>query len=167
MGAEVIDPITALASIQAAVALVKKVSKTIDDVSSLGPVLGKYFDAKATATQAVQQAKKNKSSMAIATEIELALDQAKVFEEEMKLIFMAVGKVDVFNRIKARSAAMDKDAALEERQAKLKAKRRKEEIDEVISIVLVVILCCVLLGALAYFVYEALLLCKGNCAFQK
>ena len=41
-----IDPISALAGIQAAVALIKKVSKTVDDVSSLGPVLGKYFDAK-------------------------------------------------------------------------------------------------------------------------
>jgi len=42
-----IDPISALAGIQSAVALIKKVSKTVDDVSSLGPVLGKYFDAKA------------------------------------------------------------------------------------------------------------------------
>jgi len=37
---EVIDPLTALAGIQAAVALIKKVSKTVDDVSSLGPVPG-------------------------------------------------------------------------------------------------------------------------------
>ena len=54
-----IDPLTALAGIQAAVALIKKVSKTVDDVSSLGPVLGKYFDAKSTATKAVVQAKKS------------------------------------------------------------------------------------------------------------
>ena len=167
MGEEVIDPITALAGIQAAVALVKKVSKTVDDVSSLGPVLGKYFDAKHTATQAVQQAKKTKSSMAIATEIELSLDQAKIFEEDMKLIFMAVGKVDVFNKIKARSAQMDKNAAIEERQEKLKAKRREEEMDEVVSIVLVIVLTLVLLGTLGYFVYEALQLCQGKCAFQK
>jgi hypothetical protein len=58
-----IDPLTALAGIQAAVALIKKVSKTVDDVSSLGPVLGKYFDAKSTATKAAVQAKKSKSSM--------------------------------------------------------------------------------------------------------
>ena len=41
-----IDPLTALAGIQSAVALIKKVSKTVDDVSSLAPVLGKYWDAK-------------------------------------------------------------------------------------------------------------------------
>jgi hypothetical protein len=63
----VIDPLTALAGIQAAVALIKKVSKTVDDVSSLGPVLGKYFDAKSTATKAVVQAKKSKSSMGTAS----------------------------------------------------------------------------------------------------
>jgi hypothetical protein len=51
-----IDPITALAGIQTAVALIKKVSKTVDDVSSLGPVLGKYFDAKSNATKAAVEA---------------------------------------------------------------------------------------------------------------
>ena len=56
-----IDPLTALAGIQAAVALIKKVSKTVDDVSSLGPVLGKYFDAKSTASKAVVEAKNNKN----------------------------------------------------------------------------------------------------------
>jgi hypothetical protein len=35
---KMIDPLTALAGIQAAVALIKNVSKTVDDVSSLGPV---------------------------------------------------------------------------------------------------------------------------------
>ena len=51
------DPMTALAAIQSAVALVKKVSKTVDDVTSLGPVLGKYFDAKTKATKVAVEAK--------------------------------------------------------------------------------------------------------------
>ena len=74
-----IDPLTALAGIQAAVALIKKVSKTVDDVSSLGPVLGKYFDAKSTATKAAVEAKNSgkKSSMGAAIEIEMALLQAE------------------------------------------------------------------------------------------
>ena len=92
-----IDPITALAGIQAAVALIKKVSKTVDDVSSLGPVLGKYFDAKSTATKAVVEAKNTgkKSSMALAIEIEMALDQAAKFERDLQLLFMTTGKIDV------------------------------------------------------------------------
>ena len=51
-----IDPITALTAISSAVALVKKVAKTVDDVSSLGPVLGKYFQAKEQAIEVVKKA---------------------------------------------------------------------------------------------------------------
>ena len=101
-----IDPLTALAGIQAAVALIKKVSKTVDDVSSLGPVLGKYFDAKSTATKAAVQAKKSKSSMGTAIQIEMALDQAKRFEDELQLLFMQSGKVDVWNKIKSRAPGL-------------------------------------------------------------
>ncbi len=90
-----IDPITALAGIQSAVALIKKVSKTVDDVSSLGPVLGKYFDAKSNATKAAVEAKNSgkKSSMAAAIEIEMALDQAAQFEKELQLLFIQAGKI--------------------------------------------------------------------------
>mgnify|MGYP000707513578 FL=1 len=108
-----IDPITALAAIQSAVALVKKVSKTIDDVSSLGPVLGKYFDAKSTATKAVVQAKNDpkKSSMGTAIQIEMALDQAIQFEKELQLLFMQAGKIDVWNKIKARSQSITRTSS--------------------------------------------------------
>jgi len=163
----VIDPLTALAGIQAAVALVKKVSKTVDDVSSLGPVLGKYFEAKAVAKQAVVHAKKSKSSMAVATEIELQLDSAKQFESEMLLIFMAVGKIDVFNKIKSRAAAMDVEAAHEARREKEAAARHKKEMDEVINIVLFILVIGSVLGATGWFVYEAIAQCSPNCGFQK
>lgn len=162
-----IDPLTALAGIQAAVALVKKVSKTVDDVSSLGPVLGKYFEAKAVAKQAVVHAKKSKSSMAVATEIELQLDAAKQFESEMLLIFMAVGKIDVFNKIKSRAAAMDVEAAHEARREKEAAARHKKEMDEVINIVLFILVIGSVIGATGWFVYEAVAQCSPNCSFQK
>ena len=162
-----IDPLTALAGIQAAVALVKKVSKTVDDVSSLGPVLGKYFEAKAVAKQAVVHAKKSKSSMAVATEIELQLDAAKQFESEMLLIFMAVGKIDVFNKIKSRAAAMDVEAAHEARREKEAAARHKKEMDEVINIVLFILVIGSVIGVTGWFVYEAVAKCSPNCSFQK
>jgi len=158
-----IDPLTALAGIQAAVALVKKVSKTVDDVSSLGPVLGKYFEAKAVAKEAVVHAKKSKSSMAIATEIELQLDSAKRFEDEMFLIFTAVGKVDVFNKIKARAAAMDVEAAHQARREKEAAARRKKEVDEVITFVLAMLIFGLVLGGTGWIVYQAVVQCDGRC----
>ena len=161
-----IDPLTALAGIQAAVALVKKVSKTVDDVSSLGPVLGKYFEAKATAKEAVVHAKKSKSSMAVAIEIELQLDAAKQFEAEMLLIFMAVGKIDVFNKIKERSAQLDKDAAHQARKEREAKDRRDKEIDEAVTMALLVLTVVVVLGAVGWFVWEALEQCAGKCAIN-
>ena len=146
-----IDPLTALAGIQAAVALIKKVSKTVDDVSSLGPVLGKYFDAKSTASKAVVQAKKSKSSMGTAIQIEMALDQAKRFEDELQLLFMQSGKVDVWNKIKSRAAAMDVESAHDARKEKEAAAKRKAEMDEVIELVLLVLVFFGLLGIILYF----------------
>jgi len=151
-----IDPLTALAGIQAAVALIKKVSKTVDDVSSLGPVLGKYFDAKSTATKAVVQAKKSKSSMGTAIQIEMALDQARRFEDELQLLFMQSGKIDVWNKIKSRAAAMDVEAAHDARREKEIAERRKKEIDEVIELALLGLVFTALLGIIVYFTFGIL-----------
>jgi hypothetical protein len=162
-----IDPLTALAGIQAAVALIKKVSKTVDDVSSLGPVLGKYFDAKSTASKAVVQAKKSKSSMGTAIQIEMALDQAKRFEEELQLLFMQSGKIDVWNKIKSRAAAMDVEAAHDARREKEAAARRQKEIDEVINICLLIAVTVLVLGIMAWFVWEAIEQCNGTCGFQQ
>jgi len=164
-----IDPITALAGIQAAVALIKKVSKTVDDVSSLGPVLGKYFDAKSNATKAVVEAKNSgkKSSMAAAIEIEMALDQAAQFERELQLLFMQSGKIDVWNKIKMRSAAMDVEAAHEVRKAKEAEKKRKEQTEEAIELTLAIIISIVLLVGLAWGAYELINYCqsiKGGCS---
>jgi hypothetical protein len=147
----VIDPITALAGIQAAVALIKKVSKTVDDVSSLGPVLGKYFDAKSTASKAVVQAKKSKSSMGTAIQIEMALDQAKRFEDELQLLFMQSGKIDVWNKIKTRAAAMDVESAHDARREKEAAAKRKAEMDEAIELTLMALVFFSLLGVIIYF----------------
>ena len=162
-----IDPLTALAGIQAAVALIKKVSKTVDDVSSLGPVLGKYFDAKSTATKAVVQAKKSKSSMGTAIQIEMALDQAKRFEDELQLLFMQSGKIDVWNRIKSRAAAMDVESAHDARREKEAAARQKREMDEFIEIVLLALVFFALLGGVAYLLFEVLEQCAGKCDFQR
>lgn len=162
-----IDPLTALAGIQAAVALIKKVSKTVDDVSSLGPVLGKYFDAKSTASKAVVQAKKSKSSMGTAIQIEMALDQAKRFEDELQLLFMQSGKIDVWNKIKSRAAALDVESAHDARREREAAAKRKKEIDEIIELVLIALVFFSMLGVIGYFSFEILEQCAGNCSFQK
>lgn len=158
-----IDPITALAGIQSAVALIKKVSKTVDDVASLGPVLGKYFDAKSTATKAAVEAKSSgkKSSMGLAIEIEMAIHQAEQFEKQLQMLFMTTGKIDVWNKIKSRAAAMDVEAAhaaRREKEAKIRQQKRNEEIAEVGFAV--VFLIAVIVGVI-YGVVELVDYCHG------
>jgi hypothetical protein len=108
-----IDPLTALAGIQTAISMVKKASKVANDLGSLAPMIGKMFDAKSVATKALIEAKKSKkgSNMGTALQIEMALEQARAFEEELKMLFMQTGKIDVWNKIKARQAEMDADDA--------------------------------------------------------
>ncbi len=159
-----IDPITALAGIQSAVALIKKVSKTVDDVSSLGPVLGKYFDAKSTATKAAVAAKNsgNKSSMGAAIQIEMALDQAVQFEKELQLLFMQAGKIDVWNKIKQRAAAMDVEAAHEARKAREAAARRKREIQEAVEWSVLIVLITGIFLLSGWGLLEFITFCKAN-----
>ena len=157
-----IDPITALAGIQSAVALIKKVSKTVDDVSSLGPVLGKYFDAKSVATKAAVEAKNSgkKSSMAAAIEIEMALDQTVQFEKELQLLFMQAGKIDVWQKIKQRAAAMDVEAAHAARKQKEAEAKRKRQIQETMEIIFAIVIAVVMLAGVGWGLIEFIDYCK-------
>jgi hypothetical protein len=133
-----IDPITALSAISSAVALVKKVSKTVDDVASLGPVLGKYFDAKEQAIEVVKQAKSGGfkgSTLGKALELEMALEQAREFEEQVKMLFFQANKMDVWARITARAQQMEIDAAHDARRKKEAAKKRQAEMEEMLILI--------------------------------
>jgi len=159
-----IDPITALAAIQSAVKLVKKMSQTVDDVGSLGPVLGKYFTAKENAVKAVKEAKDSgqASNMGTAIQIEMALEQTRQFEAELQMLFMQAGKVDVWNKIKSRAGEMDKADKYAEQAAKDRAKKQKEEQEEFFIIGLVLVLVLVL-GYVGYlFIEESVDYAKKN-----
>ena len=130
-----IDPMTALAGIQSAISMVKKASKVANDLGSLAPMIGKMFDAKSTATKALIEAKKGKgSNMGTALQIEMALEQARAFEEELKMLFMTTGKVDVWNKIKSRQDQMDLDDARELRALERADKKAKEKEQEQLEI---------------------------------
>jgi hypothetical protein len=140
-----IDPVTAMAAVSAAVDMIKKASATVDDVASLGPLIGKYFDAKHTASKAAQEAKKSGgSNMGKAIEIELALKAQKDFEEQLKGLFFSTNNMDVWASIQQRVAEMNKeDKAEQQREAMraMKAARRREEIIEMtVAIVLIAIM---------------------------
>jgi hypothetical protein len=144
-----IDPVTALAGIQSAISLVKKAAKVANDLGSLAPMIGKMFDAKSVATKAMLQAKRDKkgSNMGTALQIEMALEQARAFEEELKMLFMQTGKIDVWNKIKARQAEMDLEDAKEisalkkaEKEAKAKEQEEKEIVIAIAGVAFVIFL---------------------------
>ena len=151
-----IDPVTALAGIQSAVKLIKQASKTVDDVASLGPLLGKYFNAKSEATKAVAAAKKGGSSMGMAIEIEMALESTREFEKELQMLFFQANKMDVWAKIKARAQAMDvEDAhnARKEKEAESKKKRKEQEELEMGLLIGGIVFVCALV---AIGIFEAL-----------
>ena len=157
-GAVVIDPVSAMAAVSAAVNLIKKASKTVDDVSSLGPLIGKYFDAKHTATKAASQAKKaGGSNMGKAIEIELALKAQKDFEEQLKGLFFSTNNMDVWNSIQQRVMEMNKEDREEQRREAARelnaAKRRKEVIELTIAITLISVISIIIFWGILEIVF--------------
>ena len=153
-----IDPISALAAISSAVELVKKVAATVDDVTSLGPVLGKYFDAKADAIEVVQKSQEGGfkgSALGKALELEMAIEQAKQFEEQIKMLFFQANKMDVWVRIAARAQRMEADAAHAARRKKEAQKKHEQEMEELFVVVIGIVVVFVTVGATVWFIMEA------------
>jgi hypothetical protein len=153
-----VDPFTALAAISSAVKLVKSAVKTVQDVESLGPVLGKFFSAKSDAIKVVEQAKTGGfkgSSMGKAVELELAIEQAKMFEKEVEMLFFSSNKMDVWQKIVARAADMDRQAVADTRRMRDANIKRKEEIDETIELVLVLLIFVLVVGGSVWLVYKS------------
>ena len=157
-----IDLVTALAGIQSAVKLIKQASKTVDDVASLGPLLGKYFNAKSDATKAVAAAKKGGSSMGMAIEIEMALESTREFEKELQMLFFQANKMDVWQKIKARASAMDIEDAHNARKEKEAAERKKKEDQEDLELGLLIGGLVLALLMSAYGIFEILDHCATN-----
>ena len=156
-----IDPLTALAGIQSAISMVKKASAVANDLGSLAPMIGKLFDAKSTATKALIETKKSKgSNMGTALQIEMALEQARAFEEELKMLFMTTGKIDVWNKIKARQDQMDIDDARELRSLERAEKKAKEKEAEMNELAVIIGGCAFVLFLVFIGIYELMEFCN-------
>ena len=148
-----IDPLTALATLQSAIGLVKKAAQVANDLGGLGVMIGRMFDAKSQATKAMVETKRsgNKSNFALAMQIENALMQTAKLEASLQLLYMQAGQIDTWNRIKARAAEMDREDAHEVRKEKEAASKRKQEMDEAIELALMALVFFSLLGIILYF----------------
>jgi predicted Rdx family selenoprotein len=154
-----IDPITALAAISSAVELVKKVAATVDDVTSLGPVLGKYFDAKADAIEVVQKSQEGGfkgSALGKALELEMAIEQAKEFENQIKMLFFQANKMDVWMRIAARAQRMEADAAHAARRKKEAQKKHEQEMEELVVALIGIVVVLTTVVTTVWFILEAI-----------
>ena len=159
-----IDPVTALEGLQSAIGLVRKAAKVANDLGGLGVMVGRMFDAKSQASKAMVEAKRsgNKSNFALAMQIENTLMQTAKLESELQLIYMQTGNIDVWNKIKARSAEMDRDDAIAARQAKEEEKRRKEKAQEELELAAGLTAGAFLLMMLAFGIYELFEFCAVN-----
>lgn len=163
-----IDPFTALAAVNTAVKLVKQTVATAKNIESLGPVLGKYFDAKAQAVDVVQKAKDGSfkgSALGKALELEMALEQAREFEEQVKMLFFQANKMDVWLKIKAREAEIHKEQIRAERRIRDARIRKKEQFEETVTTALVLIVLFTTLATVGWFIAKAIAHCDsiGGC----
>ena len=142
-----IDPFTAFAAVQSAVALIKKASQTVDDVASLGPLIGKYFEAKHEAVKAVNEAKvEGGNNLGKAIEIELALKAQRDFEKQLSDLFFSTNNMDVWNRIKKRASDMDRESIELKRKAEAQQKLREQNREDILQWVIVTIISTILLA---------------------
>jgi len=159
-----IDPVTALAGLQSAIGLVKKAAQVANDLGGLGVMVGRMFDAKSQASKAMVEAKRSgdKSNFALAMQIENTLMQTAKLEAELQMLYMQTGNIDVWNKIKARAAEMDRDDAIAARQAKEEEKRRKEKAQEELELAAGLTAGAFLLMMLAFGLYELFEFCNVN-----
>jgi hypothetical protein len=80
---------------------------------------------------------------------------------------MQAGKIDVWNKIKARAEAMDVEAAHDARREKEALAKHKKEVEETFEIVLLAMVFFALVGGVAYMSFEILDQCAGRCDFQR
>jgi hypothetical protein len=144
--------------------MVKKASAVANDLGSLAPMIGKMFDAKSTATKALMEAKRSGkgNNMGTALQIEMALEQARAFEEELKMLFMQTGKIDVWNKIKDRQAQMDADDAQELRLFNAQERKRKQREEEMNEWAMIIGGIAFVLFLLFIGVYEMMDYCATN-----
>jgi hypothetical protein len=152
-----IDPSEALDAINSAVNLVKKAANTAQNVESLGPFLGRYFDAKANALQVVVESKNGTfkgSALGKAMEIEMALERSRQFEEDVKNKLFYPNHMELWNRIKARAATMEAEFAKAAKKEKDAAAKRKKEAKEAIELVVGLLAAALLLALVGFGIYQ-------------
>lgn len=161
-----IDPITALEGLEKAVSLVKKAQAVAKDIGGLSVMVGRLLDAESGATKSMLAAKKagGKSNFEVAMRIENALMNSRKLLKEIQLLYMQTGNIDVYNKMMARKAEMDRDDAIEARKLKEQEKKRKEQEQEQMAWAIAIVIIVMFVGAIGWGISEIGDMCaKTRC----
>jgi uncharacterized protein HemX len=92
----------------------------------------------------------------------MALEQSRAFEKELQMLFMQTGKIDVWNKIKARQAEMDLEDAREISALKKAEKEAKQKEQEEKEIVIAITAISFLLFLVGIGIYELMEFCETS-----
>jgi t-SNARE complex subunit (syntaxin) len=155
--------LTAFAAVQKTVQVIKQAQKTVNDVSSLGPMLGQYFGAKQETVKALEEAKKKGgSSLAQAIQIEMELLSQKKFEDELKMIFFQTGHADVWENIQKRVQEGEQAQREAQRRARDAAIKKAKKMAEMVNIIIGVVLVVLLVPPLIWLVIQGIMFAKDK-----
>lgn len=161
------EPITlalsAFAAVQKTVQVIKQAQKTVNDVSSLGPMLGQYFGAKQETVKALEEAKKKGgSSLAQAIQIEMELLSQKKFEDELKMIFFQTGHADIWENIQKRVQEGEQAQREAQRRARDAAIKKAKKMAEMVNIAIGIGLVVLLVPPLIWLVIHGIMYAKDK-----
>lgn len=161
------EPITlalsAFAAVQKTVQVIKQAQKTVNDVSSLGPMLGQYFGAKQETVKALEEAKKKGgSSLAQAIQIEMELLSQKKFEDELKMIFFQTGHADIWENIQKRVQEGEQAQREAQRRARDAAIKKAKKVAQMVNIAIGVGLVVLLVPPLIWLVIHGIMMAKDK-----
>jgi len=155
--------LAAFAAVQKTVQIIKQAQKTVNDVSSLGPMLGKYFGAKQETVKALEEAKKKGgSSLSQAIQIEMELLSQKQFEDELKMIFFQTGHADIWENIQKRVQEGEQAQREAQRRARDAAIKKAKKMAEMVNIAIGIGLVVLLVPPLIWLVIQGIMFAKDK-----
>ena len=143
-----IDPITAFAAAQTAIKAVKAAVALGKDIQAVSGDLMKFFDAKDIVQKAAAKPKSGFAQSDTAQAFEIVM-QAKVLadaERELNNYMVMSGNADVWQQLLVERNRIIQQRKVEEILAENKAKKRKEEIDDLLTWLIGGALALLLLG---------------------
>jgi len=143
-----IDPVTAFATAQAAIKGVQAAIKMGKDIHAIGGEMMKFFEAKDVVQKAASQPKSSfaKSDTAQAFEIVMQAKQLADAERELNNWMVMSGHADLWQQLLIERNNIIQKRKVEEILAEKNAKKRKQEIDELLTWLIGGALALLLLG---------------------